>query len=671
VDLTVVIPTRDRWSVLRETLRSLTAQDLGSFAVEILVVDNGSSEPPPDLGDVRVVSEPVPGAAAARNRGVAEARSDLILFTDDDKRPASAGVLRGHIEAHAAGDTFLAVMGRVVADPSVVDTRFMRWLVASGKLMDEEEATGDWRTFYTGNVSLRRSAILAVGGFDERFAGAGWEDTDLALRLEDQGVRISHRPDLVVHHVHGFDVAASLRRMEGVGRGAALLERLHSFRDPLPGPAKSRARLFVGRVLPPVPGAWRALHLRAYARGYAASALSDDPAQRGYGRVFPMSRPPISVVVPFLGAREEGEQVESALASLRRRAGDEVVLVDNGETPVLSHATHAPEQASSYFARNAGAASAAGEWLLFVDADCRPRATLLDDYFAERIDDRCGVVSGRVIAAGGQSSLAARYARSREHLSQAAAFRHPHRPFGVTANLLVRRAAFEQVGGFQQGIRSGGDAELCWRIQDAGWTMTHREAAAVEHEHRETVRALARQAARYAAGRAWLARHRPGSSPRPKATRRLVRVAAGAVAWTALGRRERAAFKLVDGVVVVAESVGWWLSNDAAYRGPEPHGGAALVADERVPDGAHLAEAARRTDRPNWEASRGARVRYATDDGWARRARDTALLLGRVRPADAPAARRLKKAAVDRLIAGPGAEARAARLSRALRKHPA
>jgi GT2 family glycosyltransferase len=644
-------------------VESLTAQDLGGFAVEILVVDNGSSEPPPDLGDVRVVSEPVPGAAAARNRGVAEARSDLILFTDDDKRPAAAGVLRGHVDAHAAGDPLLAVMGRVVADPSVVDTRFMRWLVASGKLMDEESATGDWRTFYTGNVSLRRSAILAVGGFDERFAGAGWEDTDLALRLADHGVRISHRPDLVVHHVHGFDVAASLRRMEGVGRGAALLERLHSFRDPLPGPAKSRARLFVGRALPPVPGAWRALHLRAYARGHAASALSDDPAGRGYGRLFPVERPPVSVVVPFLGS--DGARLISTLAGLRLRPDDQLIVSDNNASPVIEKAVHAPEQTSSYFARNAGAASASGEWLLFVDADCRPRATLLDDYFAERIDDRCGVVSGRVIAAGDQSSLVARYARSREHLSQAAAFRHPHRPFGVTANLLVRRAAFEQVGGFQQGIRSGGDAELCWRIQDAGWTMAHREAAAVEHEHRETVRALARQAARYAAGRAWLARHRPGSSPRPKATRRLVRVGAGAVAWTVLGRRKRAVFKLLDGVVVVAESVGWWLSNDAAYRGPEPHGGPALVADERVPEGAHLVEAARRPDRPDREASRGARVRYATDDGWARRARDTALLLGRVRPADAPAARRLKKAAVDRLTAGPGAEARAARLARA------
>ena len=680
IDLSVVIPTRDRWPVLRRTLNFLGAQALEGISVEVIVVDNG---PPgaPDLGswpyELRLVEEPVPGAAAARNAGIAAARGDLVLFLGDDCRPVRPDFLAGHAGAHSAGDPWLGVVGGIDPDPAVAGTRFMRWLSDSGKLIDSSTFTGDWRSFYTGNVSVPRSALLAVGGFDERFSGYGWEDADLALRLADQGLRLEGRPELLVHHAHEYDLSSSLVRMEAVGRGAHLLERLHDHRRPLPGPAKGRGRLALGRVAAPwVPG-WRAAHLAAYARGYAAPALPDDPGLRGYGRVLPVleTRPPVSVVVPFLGALEEGERLLSALAALRLRPDDEVIVVDNSSPPVVPGAVSAPEQKSSYFARNAGVDRASGEWLLFLDADCRPRPTLIDDYFAERIDPGCGVVAGRVMALSGQSGLVARYARSRGHLSQAAHMRDAHLPYGITANLLIRRSALVALGGFQEGLRSGGDADVCWRLQEAGWTIAYREPAAVEHAHRERVVALARQAARYSAAIAWMDRHRPGSSARPRVTRRLVRAGAGALAWGATGRFERAAFKLLDGVVVAAEGAGWLFSNAAPYRDPAPRGGAAVVADAfpdaahpvRLPPGAARVEAARRPARIDRTASRGLQVRYAEDDGVARRLVDSARLAWRARGVDAPAARRLRRSGAEWLAAAAGAEERAARLARALR----
>src|SRR5829696_147150 len=686
VDLSVVIPTRDRWDVLLGTFDAVGAQSLGGIEAEVVVVNNGSPDAP-DLGnwrfEVHVVDEHVPGAAAARNAGIAAARADVILFLGDDCRPAHAGVLAGHVDAHrSADDPWLAVVGGIAPDPAVADTRFMRWLSRSGKLIDQHAATGDWRSFYTGNVSLSREALLAVGGFDERFSGYGWEDADLALRVADHGLWQTHRPDLLVHHAHEYDLESSLRRMEAVGRGANLLERLHDHRRPLPGPAKSRTRLAVARAAGPVaervPGAWRPAHAAAYARGHAADPLPDDAGLRGYGRVLPPpggERPPVSVIVPFLGSRADADDLVRALDVLERCPGDELILVDNGPTPVLPDAVHAPAQKSSYHARNAGVDRAAGEWLLFLDADCRPRPTLIDDYFAERIEPGCGAVAGRVMALTTQEAPVARYARSRGHLSQAAHMRDAHLPYGITANLMIRRAALEQLGGFQEALRSGGDADVCWRLQDAGWTIAYREAAAVEHAHRETVVALARQAARYSAAIAWMERHRPGSSARPKVTRRLVRAGLGAAAWTVLGRRERAAFKLLDGVVVVAEGAGWLFSNAAPYRGPEPRGGAALIADAfpdadapvRLPSGGERVEAARRPARLDREAARGVRVRYAEDDGVARRAFETARGAWRLRGADAPAARRLRQAAVESLAATAEAQPRAATLARALK----
>src|SRR3954464_11410954 len=293
VHLSVVIPTRDRWDVLRGTLEALGAQAPGDFATEIVVVNNGASgtlDLEKSAHSLTVVDEPRPGAAAARNAGIAAASADLILFLGDDCRPARPGFLSGHVAAHrAAGDPWLAVVGGIEPDPAVAGTPFMRWLARSGKLIDESGFTGDWRSFYTGNVSLSREALLAVGGFDERFSGYGWEDADLALRLGDHGLRLEQRRDLLVHHVHEYDLAASLARMEAVGRGANLLERLHDHRRPLPGPAKSRGRIAAARALGPgaerVPRAWRAQPRVASARGYDSPPLPDDPAGRGYGRV--------------------------------------------------------------------------------------------------------------------------------------------------------------------------------------------------------------------------------------------------------------------------------------------------------------------------------------------------------------------------------------------------
>ncbi|MEA2397833.1 MAG: hypothetical protein QOK25_1389, partial [Thermoleophilaceae bacterium] len=82
-DITVVIPTRERWPVLRGTLEALAAQDLDGVEVEVVVVDNGSRDASLErlrqhaarVPDLRVVEQPAPGAAAARNRGVAEARA--------------------------------------------------------------------------------------------------------------------------------------------------------------------------------------------------------------------------------------------------------------------------------------------------------------------------------------------------------------------------------------------------------------------------------------------------------------------------------------------------------------------------------------------------------------------------------------------------------------------
>jgi len=272
-----------------------------------------------------------------------------------------------------------------------------------------------------------------------------------------------------------------------------------------------------------------------------------------------MERPAVSVIVPFFGDASAAAEAVAALHMIRLRDGDELLIADNTGAGVLAaqhpegFATQAKRQ--PYSARNEAAARAQGEWLLFTDADCRPQPDLLDAYFDPPPGDVVGALAGEIVAAHEGGTLAQRYAADRRLLSGALFFAHPYKPMGVTANLLVRRAAFEAVGGFVEGIRSGGDADLCWRLQDAGWTIELRPRALVAHEHRATVRGLLRQAARTAAGTRWLEQRHPGFHATAGGGRRAARALAGIVGWPLRGRPERGAFKAIELLVIVTEHV--------------------------------------------------------------------------------------------------------------------
>lgn len=359
-----------------------------------------------------------------------------------------------------------------------------------------------------------------------------------------------------------------------------------------------------------------------------------------------MTRPAVSVVMPFAGTRAEADTALSALRALDTRPDDELILADNsGVAPADERVTVVPatgEQSPSH-ARNAGAARAGRDWILFLDADCSAPADLLDRFFAEPVDEEAGAVAGAVVpAAAGGEGLAVRYGAAKNFLGQSAHLAHPYMPRAVAANLLVRREAFEATGGFYEGVRAAEDTDFSWRLQRAGWRLEGRPAAVVEHRYRTTVRDLRRQWRGYAAGRAWLSRRYDGftlESPLARGGRRLVRRRASApeterrAVPTAPGEREpvppsradRARFLALDAVLGLEELAGLTLSNrprrDA--RGPAR---VVLVADRfPAPDdpladfaltlaGARV-EASARPEALGRRAAQGLTIDYREDDG--------------------------------------------------------
>lgn len=275
------------------------------------------------------------------------------------------------------------------------------------------------------------------------------------------------------------------------------------------------------------------------------------------------------------GGEGDPASLAGALERLEPAAGDELTVVVNSASapsPRLrppARVELAPDKRSSYHARNVGAARSGAPWVLFIDADCEPAPDLLDSYFDPAPDERCGALAGAVLPAGG-GGLLDRYSRSRGLLDQER-FLAREAPYAVTANLLVRRAAFEQLGGFAE-VRSGGDVDFCWRLLAAGWQLGSRPGALVRHRHRDTLPGLLRQRARYGAGAAWLARAHPGARPTPRPLRGALSATGGAVGALARRQGEEAAFRLVDALGYLAHAAGSRRSNRAQpasdARGP-------------------------------------------------------------------------------------------------------
>jgi glycosyltransferase involved in cell wall biosynthesis len=181
-EVTVVIPTRDRWGLLeRRALRSALRQE--NVRVEVVVVDDGSAEQAPaSVGAderVRLVRhETSRGVAAARNTGIGEARAAWTAFLDDDDLWAPRK-LREQLDRLAAeGASFVYssvahtnVAGDVLTVDAAPPPGDVRDLLLAGHVIPGAAS----------NVVVRTGLLREIGGFDDRLFIL--EDPDLALRL--------------------------------------------------------------------------------------------------------------------------------------------------------------------------------------------------------------------------------------------------------------------------------------------------------------------------------------------------------------------------------------------------------------------------------------------------------------------------------------------------------
>jgi glycosyltransferase involved in cell wall biosynthesis len=212
-EVTVVIPTRNRWWVLSTSaLPSALAQE--SVEHEVIVVDEGSTDATaagltkleePRLRVIRHTS--ARGVAHARNAGISAARGAWVAFLDDDDLWAPQK-LRRQLDAAAARHASFAYSAAAwlderkhflhalaPPDPEGLDVRLLRW--------NEIWAGGS-------NVIARTEVVRRLGGFDERlFQLADW---DLWIRLAFDGRAAAIDDILVGYVVHSQSMLLNDRR---------------------------------------------------------------------------------------------------------------------------------------------------------------------------------------------------------------------------------------------------------------------------------------------------------------------------------------------------------------------------------------------------------------------------------------------------------------------------
>jgi peptidoglycan/xylan/chitin deacetylase (PgdA/CDA1 family)/GT2 family glycosyltransferase len=266
VELSIVIPTRNRPGMLRRCISAVVGQTGLTERLELVVVVDGADPVTEQmLGSLelpfplRVVVQEHARQAAARNRGVSEAKGQYVLFLDDDV-VAQEGLVAAHLAALRGGDSVVAI-GRIDRH---LPSRSSRWLRARERGWQshyDRLAAGRKVLFsdcYGGNLALGRSAFLDIGGFDLDLVPE--EDVEFGHRAEQAGMRLVYVPDAVAceeehETLRQFMDDARVRGQKGVllyERHPALLPhlRLGGARD-LPRRWIALRRLLLLLRLPP------------------------------------------------------------------------------------------------------------------------------------------------------------------------------------------------------------------------------------------------------------------------------------------------------------------------------------------------------------------------------------------------------------------------------------
>lgn len=208
MEVTVVVPTFNRQDALLETLEALARVDYPHDQWEVIIVDDGSTDGSEAAVrqwaqnhpiTVRYIRQENAGRSVARNRGVAEAHGEVLIFIDND-----IIVEPDFIQAHAqalADNSNCWILGKVMQSPKLCRTPFGRYrnaLMESYSAAYANDRLSETDGMTTQNISMPTADFQRLGGFDLDLIGP--EDWELAWRARQTGTRVLYAPHIQVLH---------------------------------------------------------------------------------------------------------------------------------------------------------------------------------------------------------------------------------------------------------------------------------------------------------------------------------------------------------------------------------------------------------------------------------------------------------------------------------------
>jgi len=208
--ISVVIPCYNQGHYLAEAVTSAVS---AVHRVEVIVVDDGSTDDTPQVAarhpQVRYIRQENRGLAAARNRGLAEATGDLVVFLDADDRLLPCGIDAG-VEALAAAPACAMAYGRCV----MIGPDGIEWPTPQQHrvLCGHHAVLLRTNPIWTPAMAIfRRPALIECNGFRNGFDGSA--DYDLYLRIARAHPIHDHATTVAAYRRHDASMSGSARRM--------------------------------------------------------------------------------------------------------------------------------------------------------------------------------------------------------------------------------------------------------------------------------------------------------------------------------------------------------------------------------------------------------------------------------------------------------------------------
>ena len=226
MDVSIIVPAYNAARTIGACLEGLIRQTVPRERYEIIVVDDGSRDETREMAGkhrVHLIVQPHQGPAAARNRGVAEAKGELVLFTDADCVPAQSWVekmVRAFDDAQVMG-----VKGAYRTRQKGIIPRFVQCEYEHRYRRMAKQSRIDFVDTYA--AGYRRRVFLEEGGFDVRYPNASVEDQDLSFRLAERGCKMVFAPKAVVYHQHPRTLVAYFRRKFNIGYWKVMVLQRH------------------------------------------------------------------------------------------------------------------------------------------------------------------------------------------------------------------------------------------------------------------------------------------------------------------------------------------------------------------------------------------------------------------------------------------------------------